>query len=89
MPFSPFQIASADFHSEDVAIDKNFNNLTMSDDAGVEVNTTPTGRYNTDIKKQSVSDESGVEVKATPTGQYKNAEKYKVKRDKKFSPGCA
>ncbi len=55
----------------------------MSDDAGVEVTTTPSGRYHTNIQKQSMSGERGVAAESNASG-YKNAQKYKVK---KYSPG--
>jgi hypothetical protein len=84
---SPFRSASADLHFEDVVIDKDLNKLTMSGDAGVEVTTTPTGCYNSNIQKQSMSGESGVAAESTSTSEYKNAQKYKVKNDKKYSPG--
>ena len=59
----------------------------MSDDAGVEVTTTPTGRCNTNIQKQSASGGSGVASESASVSAYKNTQKYKVKRDKKYSPG--
>jgi hypothetical protein len=83
---SPFISASTDLHFEDV-IDKDLNKLTMSGDAGIEVTTTPAGRYNSNIQKQSMSGESGVAAESTSTSDYKNAQKYKVKKDKKYSPG--
>jgi hypothetical protein len=84
---SLFQSASADRLSEDVAVDKNLSKLTMSDGAGMEVTTTPTGRYNRNIQKQPMSGESSAEAEPTSSSEYKNAQKYKVKKDKKYSPG--
>lgn len=80
----PFQGTSTDFQPEGVAIEKNLNKLTVSDEAGVEVTTTPTGRYNTNIKKQSMSDERGIAAESTPS-EYVGAQKYKVKKN--YSPG--
>jgi hypothetical protein len=82
-----FRITSAEFHSEDVAIDENLNKLTMSDDVGVEVSTTPTGRYNTNIQKQLTSGDGGVGTESSSLSEYENAQKYMVKKDKKCSPG--
>jgi hypothetical protein len=65
-------------HSEDVAVDENLNKLTMSDDVGVEVNTTPTGRCNTNIQKQLTSGDGSVATESSSLSEYKNAQKYKV-----------
>lgn len=69
-----------DFHLEDVALDKNLNKLTVSDEAGVEVTSTPTGRYNTNIQKKSESGERVVTTDSTPN-EGLGAEKYKVKKN--------
>jgi hypothetical protein len=65
-------------HSEDVAVDENLNKLTMSDDVGVEVTTTPTGRYDTNIQKQLTSGDGGVATESSSLSEYKNPQIYKV-----------
>jgi hypothetical protein len=52
--------------------------LTTSDDVGVKVTTTPTGRYNTNIQKQLTSGDGGVATESSSLSEYKNAQKYKV-----------
>ena len=61
--------------------------MTISDGAGMEVTTTPTGCYNTNIQKRQMSGECSVEAEPTSSSEYKNAQMYKVKKDKKDSPG--
>jgi len=53
----------------------------------MEVTTTPTGCYNTNIQKRQMSGECSVEAEPTSSSEYKNAQMYKVKKDKKDSPG--
>jgi hypothetical protein len=75
------QDPSADFQLEDFALGKNLRKLYVSDEAGVEVTTTPSGHYNTNIQKQSMSRERGIAADSIPS-ENMGAQKYKVKENK-------